>query len=48
MDFEAAALKTSKMTFPETTKAGGNFHFNQSLWRKIQEIGLVLQYKENE
>jgi hypothetical protein len=47
MGFEAAVLKASKMAFPETAISGCNFHFNQCLWRRTQEIGFVLQYKGN-
>lgn len=47
-DFEAAAINSCMLEFPDSTISGCNFHFNQCLWRKIQELGLVKEYKENE
>ncbi|XP_035210026.1 uncharacterized protein LOC118184461 [Stegodyphus dumicola] len=48
LDFEAAAINSCMLEFPTSTISGCNFHFNQCLWRKIQEVGLVKEYKENE
>ena len=35
------------MTFPTSTYQGCYYHFCQAIMRKIQEIGLQVQYKEN-
>ena len=48
MDFEAAAVKACNLHFPNAIISGCSFHFTQSLWRKIQELGLVKEYKEDE
>lgn len=47
IDFERAAINALKQTFLEVKIKGCNFHFNQCLWRKVQELGLVTSYKEN-
>lgn len=47
MDFEIAAISAYRECFPNSKLNGCNFHFNQCLWRKVQELGLVKQYKEN-
>ncbi len=47
-DFEVAPPKKSFMKiYPETTFYGCLFHFAQNIWRKIQELGLVNEYKNN-
>ncbi|GFR21924.1 MULE domain-containing protein [Trichonephila clavata] len=48
LDFEAAAINSCMLEFPSSTISCCNFHFNQCLWCKIQEMGLVKEYKENE
>ncbi|CAL1288591.1 unnamed protein product [Larinioides sclopetarius] len=48
LDFETAAINACIQEFPNSTISGCNFHFNQCLWRKIQTLGLVKEYKENE
>ncbi|GFR13625.1 MULE domain-containing protein [Trichonephila clavata] len=47
LDFEAAAINSCMLEFPSSTISGCNFHFNQCLWRKIQEMGLIKEYKRN-
>ena len=47
MDFETAVLKAVQVVLPNTEISGCNFHYNQCLWRKIQEIGLSVLYKDN-
>lgn len=48
IDYEKAAINAIKEMFPETTIKGCNFHFNQALWRKVQELGLATLYRDNE
>lgn len=48
MDFEQAAIIAIQNIFPSITINGCNFHFNQCIWRKVQELGLVIDYKNNE
>lgn len=38
-DFEIGAMQAIGKIFPGSVVTGCNFHFNQSLWRKIQELG---------
>jgi hypothetical protein len=47
-DFEAAVISALNKVFPYSVSTGCNFHFNQCLWRQIQNIGLTVEYKENE
>lgn len=47
LDFETAAINACRKEFPNSIISGCNFHFNQCLWRKIQSIGLVKEYKDN-
>lgn len=46
IDFEQAAINALQDVFPEIIIKGCNFHFNQAIWRKVQELGLVTYYKE--
>jgi hypothetical protein len=48
VDFEAAVLSATNKVFPDSVITGCNFHFNQCLWRQIQNIGLTVEYKQNE
>lgn len=47
-DFEIAAIEAITNIFPSTIISGCNFHFNQCIWRKVQEYGLIKEYKEKE
>ena len=47
LDFEQGAISALKQVFPATTLKGCNFHFNQCLFRKIQEIGLQTEYNDS-
>ena len=46
-DFERSAMNAYEEVFPGITIKGCHFHMTQSLWRKIQELGLATEYKEN-
>ncbi|GBN13774.1 hypothetical protein AVEN_258100-1 [Araneus ventricosus] len=48
MDFEVAAIKEVQRHFPSVNILGCNFHFNQCLWRQVQNLGLVPDYKDDE
>lgn len=48
IDFEKACITGFLNVFPEAEIKGYNFHFNQALWRKTQELGLVVDYRERE
>lgn len=48
IDFEVAAINALRSVNRTTKISGCNFHFMQCLWRKIQEIGLAREYRENE
>lgn len=48
VDFEIAAIQALKCLFPDAKITGCNYHFNQSLWRKVQELGLVTDYNSSE
>ena len=47
-DFEKAAINASCSEFPNVINKGCFFHLAQSGWRKIQEVGLAIQYGTNE
>lgn len=44
-DFEASIIEATKQHFPRARQIGCFFHFSQALWRKVQEVGLVVRYK---
>ena len=46
-DFEKSAMTAYEAEFPGIVIKGCHFHMTQSMWRKIQEIGLAKEYKEN-
>ena len=39
-DFEIGAMQAFRNIFESATLTGCNIHFNQSLWRKVQELGM--------
>ncbi|KAG0426106.1 hypothetical protein DMUE_5990, partial [Dictyocoela muelleri] len=47
-DFEYGLSKAIKNVFPNSRTCGCNFHFSQILWRKIQDLKLILFYRKNE
>lgn len=44
IDFEKGAINAFKNAFPHTCIKGCFFHFNQSVYRKVQEFGLKRRY----
>ena len=44
MDFEAACWKAFSTIFPLTDRKGCHFHWTQALWRKVQDLGLAVEY----
>ena len=44
-DFESAAIESAKQHFPNARLIGCFFHYCQSIWRKIQDLGLTFRYK---
>jgi hypothetical protein len=47
IDFEMGLLNSLTRKFPLTRLKGCVFHFGQSIWRKLQELGLGFEYKNN-
>jgi hypothetical protein len=48
MDYEKACQNAIMCVFPESNIAGCLFHLGQCLWRKVQQLGLVVSYREDE
>lgn len=48
MDFEVGAIKAIEEVFPRVQVQGCFFHLSQSIWRKVQEIGLSGMYKTSQ
>jgi hypothetical protein len=46
-DFEVALITAIPSEFPATNVRGCFFHFCQSLWRKVQELGMTTVYRQN-
>ena len=47
-DFELTLVQSLELEFPGAHIHGCYFHFAQCLWRKVQRLGLVEEYKEDE
>jgi len=47
IDFEIAIHNTVKLVWPSCAIKGCRFHLTQSWYRKIQELGLSVDYKQN-
>lgn len=47
-DFETALHAALQQDFPNTRHQGCYFHFVQAVWRKIQALGLVALYNDDE
>lgn len=48
VDFETATINAAKTVFPGATLRGCFFHFTQCIWRKTQQTGLQIAYREVE
>ncbi|KAL8610870.1 hypothetical protein ACOMHN_056725 [Nucella lapillus] len=46
-DFEIALWGAVQMEFPTAALSGCYFHWTKSLWRKVQDLGLAGQYRQN-
>ncbi|XP_067679673.1 uncharacterized protein [Haliotis asinina] len=46
-DFELAAIQAAENVFPQADVKGCLFHFCQAIWRKTQERGRAVTYKED-
>ena len=46
-DYEQGAISAIKRVFPNSTIKGCNFHYNQCLFRKLQELGLQKGYYDS-
>lgn len=47
MDFEQAAWNSVSKIFPHATIRGCAFHWSQAVWRKIQSLGLQVDYRND-
>ena len=47
IDFEVAAIQGIRNVFPQIEVKGCNFHFNQSVWRRVQTLGLTTSYRDD-
>ena len=47
VDFKLALINAIKSTFPRAAIRGCYFHFGQSLWGKINGIGLAASYRND-
>jgi hypothetical protein len=47
VDFEIAIVNSIRKVFPYSVVYGFNFHFGQTICRKIKNVGLSEEYKNN-
>ena len=47
IDFELSMIQAIRTEFPSSHIRGCLFHFCQCLWRKVQALGLTVQYRES-
>lgn len=47
-DYEGAAIRAIRASFPNAEIAGCLFHLGQSFWRRLQNEGLAVEYREEE
>lgn len=45
-DFEISLISAIQTEFPQASLHGCYFHFCQSIWRKVQELGLTTAYRQ--
>lgn len=48
VDFEAATLGAFREAFPNAVVSGCFFHLSQSIMRKVNELGLKIEYENND
>lgn len=48
VDYEVSAISALKEVFATVKVRGCYFHMKKCLWRKVQDLGLTRDYKENE
>uniref|UniRef100_T1J9D5 MULE transposase domain-containing protein n=1 Tax=Strigamia maritima TaxID=126957 RepID=T1J9D5_STRMM len=46
-DFETGLLPAIQQIIPNTRNQGCWFHYCQALWRRVQTLGLTIEYKRN-
>ncbi len=46
-DFEHALRQAIQLSFPGARVKGCYYHYTQALWRKVQTLGLQVEYSEN-
>lgn len=47
-DYETAVVSSLREVFPSVHVHGCYFHMKQCIWRKVQELGMTREYRENE
>ena len=47
-DFELALIQATVLNFPNASQKGCYYHFKQAIWRKVQSLGLVEEYKSSD
>ena len=47
-DFESVLWRAVEKVFPGVHIQGCVFHWTQAIWRKVQELGLVIAYQTND
>ena len=47
-DFELAIIQASLLNFPNASHRGCYYHYMQSIWRKVQSLGLADVYRSND
>ena len=43
-DYELAIIQAVALNFPNSQHHGCYYHYKQALWRKVQTLGLALDY----
>ena len=47
-DFELALQQSVAICFPQVESKGSLFHFALAIWRKVEDLGLQVLYKEDD